>query len=49
MYTDFGGCFVFNWKPDKKLMVSDTGSNVGLKVTLNLEQYEYMPGNKSIM
>ena len=49
MYTDFGGCFVFNWKPDKMLMVSDTGSNVGLKVTLNLEQYEYMPGNKSIM
>ena len=44
VYTDFGGCFIFNWKPDRNLIVSDTGSNIGLKVTLNLEQYEYMPG-----
>ena len=44
VYTDFGGCFVFNWNKSKSLSAQDIGSNFGLKVTLNLEQYEYMPG-----
>ena len=26
------------------MIAKDIGSNFGLKVTLNLEQYEYMPG-----
>ena len=44
VYTDFGGCFIFNGKPGSLLNVGDVGSNLGLKLTLNLEQYEYMPG-----
>ena len=35
---------MFNWDPNKHLTVNEIGSDVGLKVTLNLEQYEYMPG-----
>ena len=44
VYTDFGGCFVFN--ADKE--VQDIGSEVGLRVTINLEQYEYMPGKNKL-
>ncbi|XP_041378054.1 acid-sensing ion channel 1C-like [Gigantopelta aegis] len=39
--TDHGVCYTFN---SKRLHVSSTGSDYGLKLTLNVEQYEYMPG-----
>ena len=46
VYTDFGGCFIFNGEDGKEaLTVSDIGNNYGLKVTINLEQYEYMSGS----
>ncbi|KAK7482547.1 hypothetical protein BaRGS_00026258 [Batillaria attramentaria] len=41
--TDHGVCFTFNDK-EKPLFVASTGSEYGLKLTLNVEQYEYMPG-----
>ena len=44
IYTDFGGCFIFNGEQNILLTVNDTGNNFGLKVTINLEQYEYMAG-----
>ena len=49
LYTDFGGCFIFNWDQKKPLVADDIGSNFGLKVTINLEQYEYMPGKELTM
>ena len=44
IFTDFGGCFIFNWSQKKQLSVSAVGNNRGLKLILNLEQYEYKPG-----
>ena len=48
IFTDFGGCFIFNWNQKKQLSVSAVGNNRGLKLILNLEQYEYMPGTMLI-
>ncbi|GFN75845.1 acid-sensing ion channel 1-like [Plakobranchus ocellatus] len=42
--TDHGVCYNFNDNPASTLRVSSTGSDFGLKLTLNVEQYEYMPG-----
>ncbi|XP_067658355.1 acid-sensing ion channel 4-B-like [Haliotis asinina] len=47
--TDHGVCFSFNL-PDpntsvsERLHVTDAGAENGLSLTLNVEQYEYMPG-----
>ncbi|XP_076472588.1 uncharacterized protein LOC143301990 [Babylonia areolata] len=42
--TDHGVCFTFNDDRLHPLLVASTGSEYGLKLTLNVEQYEYMPG-----
>ncbi|XP_046543042.1 uncharacterized protein LOC124253335 isoform X1 [Haliotis rubra] len=44
VFTDHGVCYSFNAADDDPLMVTSTGSDYGLKLTLNVEQYEYMPG-----
>ncbi|KAK7480846.1 hypothetical protein BaRGS_00027932, partial [Batillaria attramentaria] len=41
--TDHGVCFTFKSNEEPLVAVS-TGSEYGLKLTLNVEQYEYMPG-----
>ena len=46
LYTDFGGCFIFNGNELDQRKAIDIGSDYGLRVTLNIEQYEYMPGTK---
>ncbi|KAI0209574.1 hypothetical protein LSAT2_005730 [Lamellibrachia satsuma] len=49
VYTDHGICYTFNNPPDPAtpLHVSETGSDSGLRLRLNLEQYEYMRGPHS--
>ena len=47
-YTDDGSCFIFNWDMNQSLIAQDIGSNFGLRVTLNIEQYEYMPGDYTV-
>ncbi|KAL5014523.1 hypothetical protein ScPMuIL_008793 [Solemya velum] len=44
--TDHGVCYTFNGDtaPGASLVVTSTGAEHGLKLTLNVEQYEYMPG-----
>ncbi|XP_035825598.1 acid-sensing ion channel 2, partial [Aplysia californica] len=42
--TDHGVCYNFNDNPSEPLWVTSTGAEYGLKLTLNVEQYEYMPG-----
>ncbi|KAK7093190.1 hypothetical protein V1264_006986 [Littorina saxatilis] len=42
--TDHGVCFTFNSNHGQPLYVLSTGAEYGLKLTLNVEQYEYMPG-----
>ncbi|GFS25728.1 acid-sensing ion channel 1-like [Elysia marginata] len=46
--TDSGLCFSFNAEPRKGgrefLTVDNPGSENGLSLTINVEQYEYMPG-----
>ncbi|XP_071108315.1 uncharacterized protein [Haliotis cracherodii] len=44
VFTDHGVCYSFNAADDDPLMVTSAGSDYGLKLTLNVEQYEYMPG-----
>ncbi|KAL8606586.1 hypothetical protein ACOMHN_009471 [Nucella lapillus] len=42
--TDHGVCFTFTPQAGYPLYVSSSGSDSGMKLTLNVEQYEYMPG-----
>ncbi|GFN91735.1 acid-sensing ion channel 1-like [Plakobranchus ocellatus] len=42
--TDHGVCYTFNGDPDQLLWVTSAGAEHGLKLTLNVEQYEYMAG-----
>ncbi|XP_050413854.1 uncharacterized protein LOC126828236 isoform X1 [Patella vulgata] len=44
IFTDHGVCYSFNHQSHNALAVTSTGSDYGLKLTLNVEQYEYMPG-----
>ena len=46
-YTDFGVCFIFNGESGE-MKVNDVGSDVGLKLGINLEQYEYMSGQRPV-
>ncbi|XP_005111008.2 uncharacterized protein LOC101857070 [Aplysia californica] len=42
--TDHGLCFSFNSDPHSQLWVNSAGAEYGLRLTLNVEQYEFMPG-----
>ncbi|RUS76719.1 hypothetical protein EGW08_015522 [Elysia chlorotica] len=42
--TDHGVCYTFNAEPGHQKWVTSAGSEYGIKLTLNVEQYEYMPG-----
>ncbi|XP_060066461.1 uncharacterized protein LOC132546759 [Ylistrum balloti] len=44
--TDHGLCYSFNYDtdPSSVLVTSSSGSDAGLRLLLNVEQYEYMPG-----
>lgn len=44
--TDHGLCYTFNSEidPSSTLITSSSGSDAGLRLLLNVEQYEYMPG-----
>ncbi|OWF41244.1 degenerin-like protein del-10 [Mizuhopecten yessoensis] len=47
--TDHGLCYTFNSDidPASTLVTSSSGSDAGLRLLLNVEQYEYMPGPSS--
>ncbi|XP_033763354.1 uncharacterized protein LOC117344637 [Pecten maximus] len=47
--TDHGPCYTFNSNtdPSSVLVTSSSGSDAGLRLLLNVEQYEYMPGPSS--
>ncbi|XP_033763356.1 uncharacterized protein LOC117344638 [Pecten maximus] len=47
--TDHGLCYTFNSNtdPSSVLITSSSGSDAGLRLLLNVEQYEYMPGPSS--
>ncbi|CAD5125315.1 DgyrCDS13558 [Dimorphilus gyrociliatus] len=51
-FTDHGQCFSFSRKGDNDtLLVTESGAQAGLRLTLNIESYEYMIGphtNKGI-
>ncbi|XP_064643335.1 uncharacterized protein LOC135497392 isoform X2 [Lineus longissimus] len=42
--TDHGVCYAFNGDQAHPLYISDTGTEHGLRLTVNVEQYEYMHG-----
>ncbi|ELU15109.1 hypothetical protein CAPTEDRAFT_228582 [Capitella teleta] len=44
VYTDHGVCYAFNADPANPKYITETGSSNGLRLTLNVEQYEYMAG-----
>ena len=44
-YTDLGVCYTFNYDPDDVKFVDDTA--YGLRMMLNVEQYEHMKGPTS--
>ncbi|XP_064649409.1 uncharacterized protein LOC135501299 isoform X2 [Lineus longissimus] len=43
-HTDHGVCYFFNYGHNHALSSNKTGSEAGLQVTINVEQYEYMEG-----
>ncbi|CAG5126543.1 unnamed protein product [Candidula unifasciata] len=45
--TDQGVCYSFNDNRTLPLSTSSAGPGTGLQLTLNVEQYEYMPGTSS--
>ena len=42
--TDYGLCYTFNDEASIQLSTAKTGARFGLRLTLNIEQYEYMVG-----
>ncbi|KAK2144648.1 hypothetical protein LSH36_740g01072 [Paralvinella palmiformis] len=44
LMTDYGKCYTFNADLERQRRVWRTGAEGGLRLLLNVEQYEYMPG-----
>ncbi|XP_074652886.1 degenerin-like protein del-10 [Tubulanus polymorphus] len=44
IFTDFGPCYAFNHGAKPPIRSSETGSENGLRLIMNVEQYEYMRG-----
>ena len=42
VFTDMGQCMILN--SDGKAMIDMTGAEHGLRLTLNIEQYEHVKG-----